>query len=113
MRTSNNSGGVASFSNGYRATIGGVTCIILLCLVAAVFISLWLRHRNHRNQIVYHPKPDPYTSCIYVQASASEHSSAQSNNAAENSTEGSVIDKNPGIPHGADFCDKLLTQTDS
>ncbi|KAF4094534.1 hypothetical protein G5714_024754 [Onychostoma macrolepis] len=116
VRTSNNSEEgktVAVFSNDYTSAIGGVTGIILLCLVAAVFTSLWLRHRNNRNQIVYHPKPDPYTSYIPVSVRASEHSSAQSNKAAENSTEVSVIDENPGIPHGSDTCDKLLPQTDS
>uniref|UniRef100_A0A8C1K0M1 Sushi domain-containing protein n=1 Tax=Cyprinus carpio TaxID=7962 RepID=A0A8C1K0M1_CYPCA len=96
----------------HLATVGGVIGIILLCLVAAVFIFLWLRHRNHRNHTQYHPKPDPYTSYIAVPVCASEHSSAQSNK-AENSAEGSVIDKNPGIPQGADTCDELLPQTDS
>uniref|UniRef100_A0A8C2BIH1 Sushi domain-containing protein n=1 Tax=Cyprinus carpio TaxID=7962 RepID=A0A8C2BIH1_CYPCA len=101
----------AAFSNVSSSTVGGVTGIILLCL-AAVFIFLWLRHRNHRNHTEYHPKPDPYTSYIAVPVCASEHSSAQSNK-AENSAEDSVIDKNPGIPQGADTCDELLPQTDS
>uniref|UniRef100_A0A9J7XKC8 Sushi domain-containing protein n=1 Tax=Cyprinus carpio carpio TaxID=630221 RepID=A0A9J7XKC8_CYPCA len=102
----------AAFSDVSSSTVGGVIGIILLCLVAAVFIFLWLRHRNHRNHTQYHPKPDPYTSYIAVPVCASEHSSAQSNK-AENSAEGSVIDKNPGIPQGADTCDELLPQTDS
>ncbi|XP_042578223.1 interleukin-15 receptor subunit alpha isoform X4 [Cyprinus carpio] len=101
----------AAFSNVSSSTVGGVTGIILLCL-AAVLIFLWLRHRNHRNHTEYHPKPDPYTSYIAVPVCASEHSSAQSNK-AENSAEDSVIDKNPGIPQGADTCDELLPQTDS
>ncbi|XP_026086200.1 mucin-2 isoform X2 [Carassius auratus] len=101
----------AAFSNAYTSTAGGVTVIILLCLVGA-FIFVCLRRRNHRNHHEHHPQPDLCISYSALPVGASEPSSAQSNK-AENSTEGSVIDNNPVITHGVDTCDELLPRTDS
>ncbi|XP_052410303.1 interleukin-15 receptor subunit alpha isoform X7 [Carassius gibelio] len=101
----------AAFSNAYTSTAGGVTVIILLCLVGA-FIFVCLRRRNHRNHHEHHPQPDLCISYSALPVGASEPSSAQSN-IAENSTEGSVIDNNPVITHGVDTCDELLPRTDS
>ncbi|XP_016418765.1 uncharacterized protein LOC107748489 isoform X3 [Sinocyclocheilus rhinocerous] len=94
---------LGAFSSGYKSTVGGVTGIILLCLMAAVLL-LWWRSRNRQTN---RNKPDPNRIQLILTNSVTctSYTSVPQSSAADKSTEDSESDKNQpqmGIAHGAD-----------
>ncbi|XP_050963444.1 interleukin-15 receptor subunit alpha isoform X2 [Labeo rohita] len=90
---SKGNGTVEAVSGGYKSTVGGVTGILILCLLAAVFLLCW----RSRNQRTSKPNPDQETSIYYTPVPQSS--------AADKSTEDSESDKNQpqiDIASGAD-----------
>ncbi|XP_016108852.1 uncharacterized protein [Sinocyclocheilus grahami] len=105
VRTSTVSKGddLGAFSSGYKSTVGGVTGIILLCLMAAVLL-LWWRSRNRQTN---RNKPDPNRNQLILTNSVActSYTSVPQSSAADKFTEDSESDKNQpqmGIAHGAD-----------
>ncbi|KAL1275996.1 hypothetical protein QQF64_035619 [Cirrhinus molitorella] len=92
---SKGNGTMEATSSDYKSTVGGVTGILLLFLVAAVFI-LWWRSKTRRTNT---NNPDPNrVSCTFYKP-------VPQNSAGERSTEDSETDTNQpqiGITNGAD-----------